>query len=584
VALRKSRLIIQVSVMLILAVLIVAAGFFWMLGKNVQEAAEHTMQTKGERMAASYIAYLDVPGLERYLSQSELTEDETYWKFRRELNDYREQIDALYVYIIKFIDDKPYIIIDGQPEGSDMASPIMEDAKMGDAQYRLLLQGQTAAEGVTEDEYGVYVTSYAPIMNSGGELVAVLGIDYDVGELRAFASQIIWDNMPIYGLIALIVLMMVAAMVAILARTLRPLGWIGDSARLIMKGRFQEADRILKERPVRAKNEIGDLYDTVSRMSTGITRMMRDLTASVTDSAQELAQSVNELRRKADRLLEANEAVRQETAQVVEATDTQKRSSKELTRTMEEMAVTVSRIAESASTVAESSKTALDAAAQGEETIGGLRKQMARIAESQAEAGAAMERLKESSLRINEAVQLITAVANQTKLLALNAAIEAARAGEHGRGFAVVAGEIRKLAENVHDSASGIQAVLETVQSDIAAVYEEVSQSRDEVRQGEQWSEQVQEAMRLIVRQFEQVSMQMEDISASTEEASAGSQEVTASAVEISQLAEVSARNAEQIGKEAGEQSEIAQQVFEMSRQLSALTERLTEAVGRIRV
>src|SRR5690606_16198025 len=112
----------------------------------------------------------------------------------------REQIDALYVYIIKFVDDKPYIIIDGQPEGSDLASPIMEEANIGEAQYRLLLQGQTAEEGVTEDEYGVYVTSYAPIMGSGGELVAVLGIDYDVGELRAFATQIMWDNMPIYGL------------------------------------------------------------------------------------------------------------------------------------------------------------------------------------------------------------------------------------------------------------------------------------------------------------------------------------------------------------------------------------------------
>ena len=63
----------------------------------------------------------------------------------------------------------------------------------------------------------------------------------------------------------------------------------------------------------------------------------------------------------------------------------------------------------------------------------------------------------ESAMKIKDAAQLITSIAEETNLLSLNASIEAARAGEQGRGFAVVANQIQKLAEQSNDSAKFIE-------------------------------------------------------------------------------------------------------------------------------
>lgn len=68
----------------------------------------------------------------------------------------------------------------------------------------------------------------------------------------------------------------------------------------------------------------------------------------------------------------------------------------------------------------------------------------------------AMDRVKESSSKINEIVKLISEISSQTNLLALNAAIEAARAGEAGKGFAVVADSITKLADR---TVSGVKQI-----------------------------------------------------------------------------------------------------------------------------
>jgi len=66
----------------------------------------------------------------------------------------------------------------------------------------------------------------------------------------------------------------------------------------------------------------------------------------------------------------------------------------------------------------------------------------------------------ESVEKIQDAVNVIKEIADQTKLLSLNANIEAARAGEAGRGFSVVASSIGELATQSANSSEAIEKIL----------------------------------------------------------------------------------------------------------------------------
>lgn len=181
--------------------------------------------------------------------------------------------------------------------------------------------------------------------------------------------------------------------------------------------------------------------------------------------------------------------------------------------------------------------------------------------------------------QINEVVEIINQIAEQTNILAMNAAIEAAHAGEAGKGFSVVAEEIRKLAESTSTNADMIHTNLENIADKVNLVVESGKVSTtsfdiisSSVNQLKEVSAQVSEAITTVnvssdktVAITGDVAKRVKALRESSENLSKRSKNLKTKFEDMKSIAENSNNNIENISVESNKVLDVSQDVKSVS-------------------
>ncbi|GAK46618.1 histidine kinase, HAMP region:Bacterial chemotaxis sensory transducer [Tepidicaulis marinus] len=219
--------------------------------------------------------------------------------------------------------------------------------------------------------------------------------------------------------------------------------------------------------------------------------------------------------------------------------------------------------AESSEETAQSVQTVASAVEEMSASINEIASQVQRstslilhCADKVLEASNRAQTLNSATVKVEGALEEITAISGKVKLLSMNARIEAARAGVHGQGFSVVANEVKELSGQTEASVETISQIVREMNGatrEMLAAMGETTRSIEEISAASQT-----------------IDTALEEQSSTTNEIAAAMQQTALSVTHISanlrSIDESVERSAEAAGEMSGKCSALAGEAETLSR------------------
>lgn len=419
-----------------------------------------------------------------------------------------------------------------------------------------------------------YYAYYAPMKSADGKVIGMFFAGAPVTEFNAYIAQrerILIISAVVVGVLALGLIILfvfpikrgiVAANHAVQAMAAGDLITEIDSRVLKRKDELGDMSRelnILKEELVKiltkvhessadllkSGNELSDMASQTSQTADEISRAVEDISRGAVSQADEI-----------DTVSSNIMSMGAEIAQIVNGVA-------ELDTTSEEMEVSRSSAMRIVDSLAASNQKTLEA--------------IAKIAEQ-------IKTTNDSASKINDAIQIITSIAEETNLLSLNASIEAARAGEQGKGFAVVANQIQKLAEQSNESSQTIAETIAQLMQDSNKTVDVMHEVELIINEESDKLTQTQTEFGNVSKGIERSRTETEGIKGQTEECDRSRKGVMDNVTNLSAISEENAASTQQTTASMQELNATINLLAEEAGDLTKLSEALDQEVKFFRI
>lgn len=387
------------------------------------------------------------------------------------LRNVQQKYNIEYLYLLYTDGNKVYYMMD--TDTSELQAHYGQEFEKSYEQLAAAFGGEEIAqEYIDRTEYGNLISVYRPITNSSGEVVAVIGSDFNANNIISKLNECT-RNVIVVAIICLII------SVALMGITVES---ICKNLRTVNQKVY---DLVHSEGDLTQKLNIhtGDELELIAENINKLLEHIRGIMFNISNNSVQLTDS-------------SKKVVGNLSSAEMNVTDVSA-TMEEMSAAMEETSASLNQVNSSIISVYDAVESIFQSADEGKSAADEVMTKAADIYEKAvSEQEHARELAQEMANAVNEkiekskAVEEITtlttniiSITEQTNLLSLNASIEAARAGEAGRGFAVVADEIGKLAANSAETAAQIQRVsVEVVDAvnDLAKKAEEMLTFMDE--------------------------------------------------------------------------------------------------------